>query len=293
MSKKVFFFPGQGSQYAGMYNDCPENSKHIYEKAGEIIGFDLKQFCSEKENLQINDTKYSQIAIFTASMASYEYAKNNGITPCAVAGHSLGEYAAITAAGIITFDDACKLVKARGEIMSKHAKDGAMCAVIGTDTDTVNEVCDSISGLVTPVNYNSPVQIVIAGEKNAVQKAADEFKSRKNKAIMLPVSGAFHTSMMQKAADEFYEILKDIKFSKPNIDFYSNVTGKKMTDFSDMAGYFAKHMVSPVRFSDEITAIYADGYNDFYEIGPSKVLSGLINKTMKSISTAKYTMQNL
>ncbi|MCL2013769.1 MAG: ACP S-malonyltransferase [Oscillospiraceae bacterium] len=284
--KKAFLFPGQGSQYAGMALDCAKGAKEIFDKAGKIADIDLWQICADQEDTRINETRYCQISVFAASMAYFYHATENGTLPDAVAGHSLGEYAAMTAAGIISFEDACSIVNKRGIIMADHiaaGDDGVMCAIIGASSENVREVCSSVSGsgIVMPVNYNSPVQTVIAGEKQAVLAAAEKFKSMRYKAVMLAVSGAFHTPMMQGAADAFYEVCKNIKFTNPKTDFYSNLTGRKMTDFSNMPKYLSDHMVSPVLFADQIRAMQADGYDDFCEIGTSKILSGMVKKIIK------------
>lgn len=269
--KTAFLFPGQGSQFVGM-----AILAEVTEAASDILGFDLKKAASESTERELADTKLAQPAIYAASLTAL--AASEG-TPHVVAGHSLGEYAAMTAAGIITAETGFKAVKARGEIMSR-AKVGGMAAVTGLPPDVIEEVCAGIDG-VSPANYNSPQQTVIAGTEPALEQAEAALLSKGAKRVIrLNVSAAFHTELMGEAAEEFKQFAKTLTFNKPRCGFYSNVTGGFMTDFSDMPDYLAKHMRSPVRFADELRAMEADGIDTFKEVGPGKVLTGFVKKTI-------------
>ena len=215
-------------------------------------------------------------------------AKEQGYTFDAVAGHSLGEYAAMVAAGMLSLEDGFRVIKARSEAMDAAAQqaDGAMCAIMKLKPEEVEEICAATEGYVVPANYNSSVQTVIAGDKAAVEAAAATCKEKKARAIPLAVASAFHTKLMQPAADAFYEAIQGVSFQKPQVRFYSNVLGTELTDFSDMPTLLAKHIVSPVRFTQELAQMQADGADTFIEFGPKAVLTGLVKKTLKDV-TAK------
>ena len=291
MSKTVFLFSGQGSQYVGMAKELCEQSKSankIFEIANTIFDFNLSDICFNSDDETLAKTIYSQPAIFATSRCALETAKEKGIIASGVAGHSLGEYAAMVACEMITVEEGFKLIKARSEAMQKASENasGAMCAIIGVPADEIEKVCSEIDGYVIPVNYNSTAQTVIAGEIDAVDKAIEIFSAQKAKAIKLNVSSAFHSKLMQSASDEFLSAVKemDINFKSPTIDFYSNVTGDKLEDFSNMPEYLAKHIVSPVKFTSELNALNENGYSNFVELGPNKVLTGLVKKTLKSVT---------
>lgn len=260
----------------------------VYERAGEILGFDLAKKINESEEEELAKTVYSQPAIMATSLVALEAMKINGVEFSAVSGHSLGEYAAMVASEILSFEDGFKVIKARAAAMQKAAEQnsGAMYAIIGKSAEEIEQVCSEIDGYVVPVNYNSAAQTVIAGETDAAEKAAAKFSEMGAKAVKLGVSSAFHSKLMQPAADEFAPAISGITFNKPNVEFYSNLTGGLQTDFENMPEKLARHIVSPVRFTSELAALQAAGYENFIELGPNKVLTGLVKKTLKGVNAA-------
>ncbi len=289
--KKAFLFSGQGSQYQGMGLDLAEKftpAKEILECGSDILGFDLKDKLANSTAEELAQTRLSQPAIFTASLLSLCAARENGLDCEAVAGHSLGEYAAMYASGMLTLEDAFKAIKLRSEAMAKAAENstGAMAAIIGADNETIDKICGEVNGFLAPANYNSPVQTVIAGEQAAVDEAIAKFTEMGKRSVKLAVSAAFHTKMMQSAADEFKAAIKDFTFSAPKCDFYANLYGKKLEDFSDMPSYLAAHICSPVKFVDELNAMQSAGIDTFIELGPNKVLTGLVRKTLTGVAFA-------
>lgn len=292
----VFLFSGQGSQYPQMGKELldanPEFS-YIYDTASEILGYDLKKICFEADDSELSKTINSQPAIMATSLLCFEAAKKNGLTFDAVAGHSLGEYAAMVASGMLSLQDGFTVIKARAIAMDKaaNANSGAMCAVLKLTAEQVEEVCSTIDGYVVPVNYNSPAQTVIAGEKSAVDAAIAKFTEMGARTMPLKVASAFHSKLMQSAADEFYDEIKNIKFNVPNVKFYSNVLGAELTDFSDMPSLLAKHIVSPVKFTSELNEMQNAGFDTFIELGPNKVLTGLVKKTLTGVNA--YNIENI
>ena len=286
MAKNIFLFSGQGSQYVGMAKELCEKypqAKAVFDKANEVLGYDIAEIAFNGPDEALNKTVNSQPAIMACSLAAFEAAKAEGITFDGVAGHSLGEYAAMVAAEVVSLEDGFKLIKARAAAMQKAAESasGAMYAIIGLDAAEVEKVCEETEGYVVPVNYNSSVQTVIAGETAACEAAAAKFAEMKKRAIKLNVASAFHSKLMQPAADEFIESAKTVTFNNAAKDFYSNVLGTKLEDMSNMPEMLAKHIVSPVKFTSELAEMEKAGYENFIELGPNKVLTGLVKKTLK------------
>ena len=283
-------FSGQGSQYAGMGKElCAEfkEANEIYELASDTFHLDIKKISFEGSPEELSQTKLSQPIIYTLSMAAAAVLSAKGITPQGVAGFSLGECSALTAAGVMDLETGFKVIEKRAHAMeqaSQNAK-GAMFAVIGCETAQIEETCRSVGGYVLPVNYNCPGQIVIAGEEESAVKAADILKEAGAKVVRLAVSSAFHSRLMQGAATELSAKLKDFHFSPATIPVFSNITGAQ-TIIQDVPAYLAEQMVSPVRFSDELLAASKDGYDLFVELGPGKTLCGFVRKTLKGTTFA-------
>lgn len=289
MKKTVYLFSGQGSQYSGMGKEiCEMNpaSLQIYECASDILGFDLAKICFDGEEAELAKTSVAQPAIMATSLAVLELMENEGIPFEAVAGHSLGEYAAMVASGMLSLEDGFRVIKERAAAMQECAEhqDGSMYAILGLDSNTIAEICASIDGYVVPVNYNSPAQTVIAGETPAVEAAVAAFEGKARRAAKLNVNAAFHSKLMQPAADRFKQAISGISFHTPAIDFYANLTGAKLEDFSDMPSYLASHLVSPVQFVKELNALQQAGFENYVELGPNKVLTGLVKKTLKDVT---------
>ncbi len=306
--KTAFLFSGQGSQYPGMGAELAEKSsaaKRILECGSDIMGFDMLKTLTGSTPEELAQTRLSQPAIFTVSLLALAAARENGIDNCAVAGHSLGEYAAMYASGMLGMEDAFKAIKLRSEAMAKVSEatggsrtlqsqsqtcgtdaaqpssGGSMAAIIGSDNETIEKVCGEVNGFCAPANYNSPQQTVIAGETAAIDEAIAKFAELGKRAVKLAVSAAFHTKMMSEAAEEFKASIAGFRFSAPGCDFYSNLYGRRLEDFSDMPSYLAAHICSPVKFTSELEAMNEAGIEAYVELGPGKVLTGLVKKTFR------------
>lgn len=285
----IILFAGQGAQYSGMGKDIFENypsAQAILKTGSEILGYDLEKVCFDENFTELSRTLYAQPAIMAMELMCFGAAKEKGLVFEAVAGHSLGEYAAIVASGMVSLEDGFRIIKARAEAFDRVASsaDGKMAAILKLTADQVREVCESVDGYVVPVNYNSPAQTVIAGETAAVEAACEKFSAMKARVAPLNTESAFHSEIMKPASEEFYEKIKDIKFNAPSVKFFSNLTGSELTDFSDMPSLLAKHVVSPVRFTDELAAVKEAGFDRYIELGPGKTLTGLVKKTLTDIT---------
>ena len=292
MAKTALLFSGQGSQYAGMakeFYDNFESARKVFAAADEALGYKLEDIVFAEDAAELNKTVYSQPAIMACSLCAFEALREKGVAFDGVAGHSLGEYAAMAASGMFSYADAFRLIKIRAEAMQKCAEssEGVMYAIIGPAHAEVEAACEKTEGYIVPVNYNSPVQTVIAGEAAAAEAAAELIKqtstAKRVKAVKLNVASAFHSEIMRPAAEEFLARTEGFTFAAPECAFYSNVLGAELTDFSDMRNMLAKHIVSPVRFTDGLAAMQAAGYETFIECGPGKVLTGLVKKTLEDV----------
>ena len=285
----ISLFSGQGSQYEGMGKDIAEAMPEllsVYETGSDILGTDLKELCFNAPIEELSRTINSQPAIMATSIVCLKAAQAKGFTFDGVAGHSLGEYAAMYASGMITLEDAFRLIKARAAAMEEATTStkGAMAAVMKISPEEVERVCSEAKEYVVAVNYNSPLQTVIAGTPEGIAEVSEVFAGMKARCKELKVAGAFHSKLMQPAADKFYETAKTITFKAPQVKYYSNLTGGELTDFSDMPSILAKHIASPVRFTSELFAMQAAGADRFFEFGPGKTLTGLVKKTLTDIT---------
>ena len=281
--KKAYVFPGQGSQFPGMAKDLYENNpkaKEMLERANEVLGFRITDIMFEGTPEDLKATKVTQPAVFLHSVvlaACYE-----NFPPDMVAGHSLGEFSALAAAGAIEFEDALKLVAVRASAMQKccEAVPGTMAAIIGLPNETVEQICADVDGLVVAANYNSDGQVVISGAKEAVEAACVKAKEAGAKrALPLAVSGAFHSPLMEPARVELAQAIEQTAFKAPKCPVYQNVTAQAETDPQVIKENLLKQLTSPVRWTQSVKAMVADGAEYFMEIGPGTVLQGLVKRT--------------
>jgi len=296
LAKKAFLFPGQGSQFVGMAKDLYDNYKkikEIYETADEIMETELSDICFNGPEDKLKQTKFTQPAIFVHSIAVFELLKQKGIKPSASAGHSLGEYSALVAADAFSFEDGLKLVKIRGELMQQSGieQPGTMAAVIGLDPESIDNVCKKTAGIVQPANFNSPGQVAISGEVDAVHAAMANLKEAgAKKVVELVVSGAFHSPLMESAQTGLSEALEKAEIKDASIPVYTNVTALPVTKKEEIKDLLYKQLTHPVRWMEIYSNMAKNGFEDFIELGPGKVLTGLgrrINREVncKSIST--------
>ena len=292
---KAILFPGQGSQKAGMGKTHFESSqqfKGLVLHADDILGYSLSEIMFEGPAEKLTQTQFTQPAIFLHSVALFQTLNEK---PDMVAGHSLGEFSALAVSGVLEFETALSLVSLRGQLMQDAGKThpGTMAAIIGMDDDVVDEVCktatDAIQKPVVPANYNCPGQLVISGDVDAVKKAIDIAKEKGCRlAKLLPVSGAFHSPLMKPAFETLKKRLDEINFSKPNCPIYSNYTATATTDPAEIKQNLLNQLVNPVKWTQTLKNMEKDGAKHFIEVGPGKVLQGLVNRTLKNVNIEGY-----
>ncbi|NLP57406.1 ACP S-malonyltransferase [Lutibacter sp. B1] len=288
---KAYIFPGQGAQFSGMGLDLYENStlaQELFEKANEILGFHITDIMFEGTADELKQTKVTQPAIFLHSVI---LAKTLGddFKPEMVAGHSLGELSALVANGVLSFEDGLKLVFKRALAMQKacEAQESTMAAVLGLDDVIVEEVCKNIDGVVVAANYNCPGQLVISGEISAIDKACTVLTEKgARRALKLPVGGAFHSPLMEPAREELAQAIENTTFSNPICPIYQNVVAKAVTNPSEIKENLIAQLTAPVRWTQSVQQMIADGGTEFIEVGPGNVLQGLVRKIDRSVATS-------
>ena len=292
--KRAFLFPGQGAQAVGMGKDFYEKydeAKRIYDEASKISGIDVKKICFEGPEEDLNKTENTQIAILTTSLAILEILKSKGITAQVATGLSLGEYAALIYGGYISFEDGIKLIQKRGYYMGNIIpnEEFSMAAVIGFDTQKIEEICESLRNngkFVVPANYNYSGQTVISGNADAVDICIEKLnEAGARKVKKLKTSGPFHTKKLEEARKEYEKELAKIEFKKGNINVIKNLDGSYYTENDNMKEVLSNHIVSPVRFDKAIKLMQQEGIEEYVEIGPGRALTGFIKKEINDANT--------
>ena len=285
---KAYIFPGQGAQFPGMGKDLYETSplaKDLFERANEILGFRITDIMFEGTAEELKETKVTQPAVFLHSVI---LAKVLEVKPDMVAGHSLGEFSALVVNGALSFEDGLKLVSKRALAMQKACEitPSTMAAVLNLEDNIVEDICASIDGVVVAANYNCPGQLVISGEYKAVELACEKMKEAGAKrALILPVGGAFHSPMMEPARTELAAAIEATTFSNPTCPVYQNVTAKAVSNPSEIKNNLISQLTGAVKWTQSVNQMIADGATSFTEVGPGKVLVGLVNKINKEVET--------
>ena len=285
---KAYIFPGQGAQFTGMGLDLYTNSQmanELFEQANQILGFRITDIMFEGTADQLKQTKVTQPAIFLHSVILAKV-MGDSFQPEMVAGHSLGEISALVAAEVLSFEDGLQLVSKRASAMQKACEimPSTMAAVLGLEDQIVEEVCDAVDGVVVAANYNCPGQLVISGEVSAIETTCELLKEKgARRALVLPVGGAFHSPMMEPAREELAAAIKATKFNEPTCRVYQNVPAKAITTALEIKENLIKQLTAPVKWTQSIQSMIADGGTQFIEVGPGKVLQGLMRKIDRSV----------
>ena len=293
---KAFIFPGQGSQFPGMaksFYDKSKKARTLFNNANDILGFEITKIMFEGNELELKQTNVTQPAIFLHSVVLAKILEND-FKPDMVAGHSLGEFSALVANNSLDFECGLKLVAQRAKAMQKacESNQGTMAAVLGLDNLIVEEVCDKLDNVV-PANYNCPGQLVISGSVDSINKACEILKSRgARRALVLPVGGAFHSPLMEPAREELANAIKKTAFKNPICPIYQNVSGKAVIDTSEIKENLIAQLTAPVRWSQSIERMIADGAKSFTEVGPGKVLQGMVRKINNDLTTFNAIYDN-
>ena len=288
---KAYIFPGQGAQFTGMGLDLYNNfqmAHELFEKANKILGFRITDIMFEGTADQLKQTNVTQPAIFLHSVILAKVL-GNSFQPEMVAGHSLGELSALVAAGVLSFEDGLQLVSKRAKAMQKACEimPSTMAAVLGLEDQVVEEVCDVVDGVVVAANYNCPGQLVISGEVSAIGTACELLKEKgARRALVLPVGGAFHSPMMEPAREELAAAIKETQFNEPACPVYQNVPASAVTSATEIKENLMKQLTAPVKWTQSIQSMIADGGTQFIEVGPGKVLQGLMRKIDRSVEAS-------